>query len=258
VVVSSGAVPLHAGEFTSNGVKIHYVVAGKGQPVILIHGLWSSANMNWVMPGTVTALAKRFQVIAFDNRGHGQSGKPEADDQYGVEMVEDVVRLMDRLRIAEARVAGYSLGGMITLKLLALHPGRVSSAVLGGMGWLKAKSPQRHFWEEATGRRNMNVPAACVRGIAKLAVTEAEIKAVSVPVAIIVGDRDPCRRLYVEPLLRVRPDWPEHVVQDAGHINCVGKPDFKTQLEAALNQTRLRPAPHCGHQANDHLPPGFE
>jgi pimeloyl-ACP methyl ester carboxylesterase len=242
VVVSGGAVLLDGGEFTSNGVKIHYVVEGKGEPVILVHGLCSSAKMNWVMPGTVTALAKRYQVVAFDNRGHGQSGKPEADDQYGVQMVEDVVRLMNHFHISKAHVAGYSLGGMITLKLLALHPERVSSAVLGGMGWLSADSPQQHFWEGTTGRRNTKVPAACVRGIAKLAVTEAEIKAVGVPVTIIVGDRDPCRRLYVEPLLRVRPDWPEHVVQDAGHINCVTKPDFKTQLEAALDPGRQRPA----------------
>jgi len=233
--VSGDAVLDHTGEFTSNGVNIQYVVEGRGEPVILVHGLCSSAKMNWVMPGTVTALAKRFQVIAFDNRGHGQSGKPEADDQYGVPMVEDVVRLMDHLHITKAHVAGYSLGGMIAMKLLALHPERVGSAVLGGMGWLSADSPQQHFWEETTGRRNTKVPAACLRGIAKLAVTEAEIKVIRAPVAIIVGDRDPCRRLYVEPLLRVRPDWPEHVVQDAGHLNCFLKPGFKTQLEAALD-----------------------
>ena len=242
VVVSGGARLLHAGEFTSNGVKIHYVVEGQGEPVILVHGLNSSAKVNWVTPGTVTALAERYRVIAFDNRGHGQSGRPEADDQYGVQMVEDVVRLMDHLQITKASVAGYSLGGMIAMKLLALHPERVSSAVLGGMGWLDADSPQQHFWEVTTGRRHTTVPAACLRGMAKLAVTQAEIKAVSVPVTIIVGELDPCRRLYVEPLLRVRPDWPEHVVQGAGHINCVTKPDFKTQLEAALDSGGRRPA----------------
>ena len=242
-VASGGGVLLHADEFTSGGVKIHYVVEGKGEPVILVHGLFSSAKMNWVMPGTEAELAKHYQVIAFDNRGHGQSGKPEAEDQYGVQMVEDVVRLMDHLHITKAHVAGYSLGGMITLKLLTLHPERVSSAVLGGMGWLRADSQQQHFWEGTTGRRNVKVPAACVRGIAKLAVTEAEIKAVSVPVTIIVGDRDPCRRLYVEPLLRVRPDWFEHVIQDAGHLNCILKPDFKKQLEVALDQSRTARAP---------------
>jgi pimeloyl-ACP methyl ester carboxylesterase len=226
----------------SNGVKIHYEVKSNGEPVILVHGLYSSAKANWVMPGTIAELAKHYQVIAFDNRGHGQSGKPETEDQYGVQMVEDVVRLMVHLHIQKAHVIGYSLGGMITLKLLTMYPKRVSSAVVGGMGWLKADSPLQHFWEEIKGHRNTKVPAACVHGIAKLAVTEDQIKAVRVPVTIIVGERDPCRRLYVEPLLRVRPDWPEHVIQGAGHINCVAKPDFNTQLEAALGPGRRRPA----------------
>lgn len=96
----------------------------------------------------------------------------------------------------------------------------------------------QHFWEEVKGRRSAKVPTACVRAIAKLAVTENELEAVHVPVTIIVGERDPCRRLYVEPLRRVRPDWPEHVIHAAGHINCVMKPDFKTQLEVALDQSR--------------------
>ncbi len=243
LVASGGTAPLHDEGFTSNGVGIHYVVQGQGEPVILVHGLYSSAKLNWEIPGTLAELAKHYQVIALDNRGHGQSGKPEAEDQYGVQMVEDVVGLMDHLRIPKTHVVGYSLGGMITLKLLTMHPERVSSAVLGGMGWLRADSPLQHFWEETKGRRSAKVPSACVRGIAKLAVTEDKIKAVRVPVTIIVGDRDPTRRLYVEPLLRVRPDWPEHVIQDAGHINCVVKPAFKTQLQAALDQTRPQRAP---------------
>ena len=110
------------------------------------------------------------------------------------------------------------------------------------MGWLKPDSPFQHFWEEAKEPRIAKVPVACVRGIAKLAVTEDEVKAVRVPVTIIVGERDPCRRLYVEPLVRVRTDWPEHVVQGAGHMNCILKPDFKTQIEAALDQGRPKRA----------------
>jgi pimeloyl-ACP methyl ester carboxylesterase len=70
--------------------------------------------------------------------------------------------------------------------------------------------------------------------MAKLAITEAELKAIRVPATVIVGDHDPCRRLYVEPLSRVRPDWPVHVIAGAGHLNCVVQPDFKVQLKAAL------------------------
>ena len=144
---------LHADEFMSKDVKIHYVVQGKGEPVILVHGLDSSAKMNWEMPGTVAELAKHYQVIAFDNRGHGQSDKPQAEGQYGVQMVEDVVRLMDHLNLPKAHVVGYSLGGMIALKLPTLHPERVSSAVLGGMGWLRTDTPAAAFLGGHAGTR---------------------------------------------------------------------------------------------------------
>src|SRR5215831_9348436 len=115
-LILAGTARLHAEEFDSAGVKIHYTVVGKGDPVILIHGLYSSAAMNWGLPGITAELAKHFRVIALDCRGHGQSGKPEAEGSYGTNMVEDVVRLMDHLHIAKAQVAGYSMGGMIAMK----------------------------------------------------------------------------------------------------------------------------------------------
>jgi pimeloyl-ACP methyl ester carboxylesterase len=174
---------------------------------------------------------------------HGQSGKPEAEGAYGTNMVGDIVRLMDHLHIARADVVGYSMGGMITMKLLALHPDRVNSAVLGGMGWHKADAPMNQFWEAVNGNGRFNVPVACLHGFPALAVTEQNLKAVKVPVTIIVGDRDPCRQMYVEPLRQIRPDWPEHVIQGAGHLNCIMKQDFKMQLEGVLDQTRGAKSP---------------
>jgi pimeloyl-ACP methyl ester carboxylesterase len=231
----TSAVVGRADEFDSAGVKIHYTIAGQGEPVILIHGLYSSARINWDMPGITSELARHYRVIALDCRGHGQSDKPEEEGKYGVEMANDIVRLMDHLHIARSHVVGYSMGGMITMKLLTIHPERVSSAVLGGMGWLRADSPLQRFWELAKDRRNQKVPAACLHDFARLAVTEEEVKAVKVPVTIIIGDRDPCRRMYVEPLRRIRTDWPEHVIDAAGHLNCIMKPDFRTQLKTALD-----------------------
>src|ERR1051326_3166876 len=175
-----------ADQFNSDGVQIHYTVTGQGEPVILVHGLYSSAKMNWEAPGITAALAKKFRVIALDNRGHGQSDKPPAEGAYGTNMVEDVVRLMDHLGITEARVVGYSLGGMIVMKLATTHPKRVRSVLLGGMGWLKADSPLERFWENIRGHDNGKVPVACLHGIAQLGVTEAELKAMRLPVVMIV------------------------------------------------------------------------
>lgn len=224
-----------ADDFDSAGVKIHYTIQGTGESIILIHGLYSSGAMNWGLPGISALLAEHYQVIALDCRGHGQSDKPQAEGAYGTNMVEDVVRLMDHLKIQKARVAGYSMGGMIAMRLAVTHPDRVSRMVLGGMGWHKADAPMNRFWDSVDQQR-FNVPPACQHGFPALAVTEAEINAVKVPVEIIVGDRDPCKHLYVEPLEKVRPDWPVHIIVDAGHLNCVTKPDFKAQLESAIEK----------------------
>ena len=242
ILAAGDATLLRADEFNSNGVKIHYLVEGKGEPVILIHGIYATATGNWQGPGIMGELAKHYRVIAFDLRAHGESGKPEGEDQYGVQMAEDVVRLMDHLQLPRAHLVGYSLGGMIALKLLTLHPERVSSAVLGGMGWMKTGSPFQQFWVTFKQFGDPNVPAACLSGIAKLAVTEAEVRAVRAPVTIIVGDRDPCRWMYVEPLRRVRPDWPPHLITDANHVSCIGRPEFRAAIDAALARSQARPA----------------
>jgi pimeloyl-ACP methyl ester carboxylesterase len=226
-------------EFDSAGIKIHYAVRGEGEPVILIHGLYSSARVNWDSPGVSAQLAQHFQVITLDCRGHGESDKPVAEDAYGVNMVADVVRLMDHLKIPQARVAGYSMGGSIALKLAVNHPKRVNCLVLCGMGWRKISGPLYRFWETAEGRRfkRADVPPACEKSFAELSVTETEIKAVTLPVTMIVGDSDPYRQWYVEPLHEARPDWPVYIIANATHINCPVKPDFKAQLEAALLKT---------------------
>jgi len=228
--------PARADDFDSAGVKIHYTVTGQGEPVLLVHGLYSSARMNWDLPGTTKELALHYQVIAPDLRGHGQSGKPAGEAAYGTQMVEDLVRLMDHLGIKKARVAGYSMGGIIVMKLLVLHPDRVETAVLGGMGWLKQDSLLQRVWERMSPPNLGGTPPACVNAIAQLAVTADEVRAIKTPVTIIVGDKDPCRRLYVDPLERIRPDWPVRIIAGAGHIECIAKPEFKTELERALGR----------------------
>jgi pimeloyl-ACP methyl ester carboxylesterase len=220
-------------DFNSAGVNIHYAVQGYGEPVILIHGLYSSGRLNWDVPGTTALLAKHFEVITVDCRGHGRSDKPRGEDAYGTNMVEDVVRLMDHLNIRTARVAGYSMGGMIAMKLAVTHSNRVSAVVLGGMGWMKTGAPLNSVWDKMDSER-FTVPPACAKSFPQFAITEAEIKAVKIPVTVLVGEDDPCRKWYVEPLQKIRPDWPVHIIPGAGHLNCISKPEFKSQLEAAL------------------------
>ena len=73
---------LHAEDFffDSAGVKIHYIVEGRGDPVLLIHGFGANIQTNW--SGIIKELSNTFQVIALDNRGHGQSEKPHDPGAY--------------------------------------------------------------------------------------------------------------------------------------------------------------------------------
>ena len=121
--------------FDSNGVKLRYIVAGSGEPIILIHPFAASAE---IWEPVIKALSQDYQLIAMDCRGHGQSDKPHDPKQYGIEMVNDVVRLMDHLRIKKAILIGYSMGGSITMKMLTEHPDRIRMAVIGGsLGFTK-------------------------------------------------------------------------------------------------------------------------
>ncbi|HWA83615.1 MAG TPA: alpha/beta hydrolase [Fimbriimonadaceae bacterium] len=134
---ASCASRVHAddGYFDSKGVKIHYVTAGEGEPVVLIHG-WMGDSTMWGRPDAAGNAQLEptpgFEVIALDCRGHGKSDKPHDPGKYGVEMAEDVVRLLDHLKIEKAHLIGYSMGAFIAAKVAASHPERVLSVVYGG------------------------------------------------------------------------------------------------------------------------------
>jgi pimeloyl-ACP methyl ester carboxylesterase len=225
-----------AATFDSRGVKIWYSVQGNGEPVVLIHGWLSSAGINWGLPGTTALLAKDFQVIALDVRGHGWSDKPIKEEAYGPELVEDVVRLLDHLKIKKAHIVGYSMGGIIAGNFIARHPDRVLSGTLGGMGWLrKGGAAQWGFNQIGKGDIVARPAAVCARSLAKLALTEKEIKAIRVPVTVLVGDKDELvKKLYLAPVQAVRKDWPVVQIKDADHITCILKPQFKEAIKKWL------------------------
>ncbi len=118
--------------FNSNGVNIRYQVLGSGAPVILVHGFTADFESNW--SSVIDVLTSHFQVIGIDARGHGKSDKPHDAAAYGIQMAIDVANLMDHLGIDKAHVAGYSMGGIIALKMASIYPDRLYSAVTAGSG----------------------------------------------------------------------------------------------------------------------------
>jgi pimeloyl-ACP methyl ester carboxylesterase len=157
-----------------------------------------------------------------------------------LELVEDVVRLLDHLKIQKAHIVGYSMGGMIAVKFMTRYQERVLSGVVGGMGWLREGGALQKFWERMPSRSGRSAPSTCARNLGELAVTEAEIRRIRVPVVVIVGDRDPVKRLYVAPLRPVRRDWAVVEINDAGHLNCVVKPQFKEEIAEWLDKQARR------------------
>ena len=119
----------------SDGVKLAYHELGQGRPVILLHGLFSDAIVNWIKFGHAARIAADgFRVIMPDLRAHGQSGKPHGEQFYprGV-LARDLRELIARLELGEFDLGGFSLGARTTVEAVGegLVPRR---AVLGGAG----------------------------------------------------------------------------------------------------------------------------
>ena len=111
---------------TTNGVKLHSLIAGKGEPVLLLHGYAQNSHM-W--RPTIKELAKSRTVIAPDLRGFGQSAKPEGGYDKKT-MAQDVHALMVSLGYKKARIAGHDIGLMVAYAYAAQYPDEVERIVL--------------------------------------------------------------------------------------------------------------------------------
>ena len=109
-----------------NGVRLHYLIAGEGDPVVLLHGYAETSHM-WLP--LISKLADRHTVIAPDLRGFGQSSAP--DDGYTKKaMAQDVHALMRSLHYDRIRLVGHDIGLMVAYAFAAQYPDDVDRLVL--------------------------------------------------------------------------------------------------------------------------------
>ncbi|MDJ1159403.1 alpha/beta hydrolase [Chelatococcus sp. SYSU_G07232] len=249
--------------FDSDGVRIAYVDlpahAGEGRPILLIHGFGSTHAVNWVNTLWTTTLGHAgFRVIAFDNRGHGESDKlydPAAYDSNL--MAEDARRLLDHLGIDRAAVMGYSMGARITAHLALAHPERVRAVILGGLGFhlvegvglplgiadaMEAPSldvltdpMQRMFRAFADQTRaDRRALAACIRG-SRQTLTRDEVARIAAPTLVAVGTKD---KIAGSPqaLAALMPNARALDIPDKDHNPAVGDRVFKHAAVAFLNE----------------------
>lgn len=116
------------GFFENNGIRLHYVTLGEGPLVVLIHGIpefWYSWRHQ------IEALSANYQVVAIDQRGFNESGKPQTKDGYRVErLVEDVAALIKHIGREQAVIIGHDAGAWTAWHFAAQHPELTSRLVI--------------------------------------------------------------------------------------------------------------------------------
>ena len=260
---SPGVVAQDAGQFfDSNGVPIHYIDKGTGEPVVLMHGLNGSYERAWFDPGVAQALLDAgYRVLALDARAHGKSGTPHDPAQYGPEMALDIARLLTHVGLERAHVVGYSMGANIAGKLREMQPERFITLTLGGSGWIKQAGPgstrvaladslergdgfmplYRSLYPDWTDQDrearsaemvarlpDVRATVAMLRGY-DLSVAEESLRANTVPTLAIIGGADPVKQ-RVDALQGVMKHLETVVIPGADHQAARTHPDFVASL----------------------------
>ena len=245
--------------FQSDGVEIAYEVAGEGSPVLLVHGFASNARVNWHDTFWVKTLVDAGRrVIVFDNRGHGMSEKLYDPASYAAgEMAEDGRRLLDRLKIAQADIMGYSMGARLTALLAIHHPERVRRAVLAGLaanmihGIVGAETIAKGFEAESIEaltdptarafrafaeqtRSDLKALAACMRA-SRQSIPPDALARIRCPVLVVAGEDDDIAG-PVEPLVAAIAQARGLTLAGRDHMRAVGDRLFKQEVVAFLEE----------------------
>jgi len=245
----------------SDGVSISYLDEGQGDPILLIHGFASNSTVNWRNTNWIKTLnGAGLRVIAFDNRGHGQSEKLYDPSDYGAPvMAEDARRLLDHLGIARADVMGFSMGARIAAFLTLAHPERVRSVIFAGLGihmvtGVGAAEPIAQALETANAeaieddqarafrvfaeqtRSDRRALAACMRSSRDKVAAE-QLATIKVPVLVAVGTEDTIGGSGAE-LAAIIPGAESMEIVGRDHMKSVGDLSYK---KGVLNFLSRRP-----------------
>ncbi len=225
--------PVEEGTVDVEGAKLWFAVYGEGAPVVLLHG-GAGNSEHWSLQ--VPALAKHFQVLVLDSRGHGRSTRDGRAYSYH-QMAEDVVALLDHRKLAKASLVGWSDGGAIALDLAIHHPGRVEKLVPFATNY------------DLTGMRSAGGPHAtfatylqrCTADYERLSATpkefqgfmdelrkmwrsqpqftKAQLAAITAPTLILDGDHDEIiKQDHVKELARLIPGARVQLISEASHF----------------------------------------
>lgn len=237
----------HGQRFTaSDGTELAWHEVGEGRPVVLLHGYFSSAWMNWIKFGHAAAIAVRgFRVIMPDLRAHGDSGKSHDAAAYPPDILaEDGFALIAHLGLTDYDLGGYSLGARTAVRMLVrgATPRRAIVAGMGYSGLVATGARKAHFanildhpgafkkfsdeWNAQTFLKTTKGDWTALRLLLDSFVdTPApEIAKIAVPTLVLSGDDDDDNG-SVDELAAVLPNA-TLVRTPGGHMSAVTKPDL--------------------------------
>lgn len=232
---------------------VAYLDKGEGQPVVLVHGFASNAEVNWLGPGWVKTLVEAgYRVVAIDNRGHGESSKFHNEEDYLLElMAGDVLNLIEHLDLSLPHVMGYSMGSRITGTLANEYGGRLGKIVLAGNGYnmieggfdstairdgLLAQSfdeaptkigKEFRFFADQTGS-DLKALAACIMA-ARTHIPAAVFEAIQNETMVIVGTEDVVAQDGGK-LAAIIPNGHFEPIPKRNHMNAVGDKVYKEKV----------------------------
>ena len=236
------AVPAgRSGHADVKGISVYYAVYGSGPPVILLHGGLANADY-W--GNQIKALMPRRTVIVMDSRGHGRSTRDTRPYGYDL-MADDVVGLMDFLKVPKADVVGWSDGGILGLDLAIRHKDRIgkvfafaANTVPSGVKDDVEKNPtfaafiKRAGEEYAAHSATPTEYDAFVEQISKMWAsepnwTDAQLAAISSPVLVVDGDHDEAiKREHTEYIAATIPHAGLLILPNASHFAFLQDPEL--------------------------------
>jgi len=249
---------------TAGGVTLRYRELGTGDSVLLIHGYGAALESQ---TGLADVLASTNRVVALDVRGFGQSSKFAEPERFGQLMVDDVVRLMDHLKIARAHLVGHSMGALIAANVARRYPARVSSATLiagpfypDKATFTKEAAPWLADLESGKGLANFiqwlfpKMPPAMAAGVGGQAVKENDLPSLiatmrtlpelaiaglpaplAVPSVVAIGTGDPLHPLSLG-FANASPGAKLVEIDGADHVNIAASPDVLRAMRELMQR----------------------
>ena len=216
-----------------DGIRLYYATIGEGPPVVLLHGGLANSDY-WGLQ--VEALAPGHKVILVDSRGHGRSTRDERPFGYDL-MADDVVALLDTLKIARADVVGWSDGAIIGLDMAMRHADRVgkvfafaaNTVTAGVKDGVETNLTFARFIARAGGEYAKLSPTpsqydAFVAQISHMWASQpnwsdADLKAIKAPVLVVDGDHDEAiKREHTESIAATIPGAGLLILPNASHF----------------------------------------